>query len=171
MPSSGMALAAEPALTRPQTRLRLDRGSTRRDSAAGSSVMILPRAKTRSAVRCGRAVCPPGPVTRTVILSQAAVIGPTLSPDLADVQPRVAVQGEDPVNRGDAAGRQHVQRAAWHLLGRLEDQPDPAGQRPGRRRPGQEQAGAEQHRGVHVMPAGVAGVAAPSTGRERSSRR
>ena len=54
MPSSGMALAVVPALTRPQTRLRLDLGSTRRDSAAGSSVMILPRAKTRSAVRCGR---------------------------------------------------------------------------------------------------------------------
>ena len=82
MPSSGMAFAAVPALTRPQTRLRLDRGSTRRDSAAGSSVMIFPSANTRSAVRCGRAVCPPGPVTRTVILSHAAVIGPLLVPIL-----------------------------------------------------------------------------------------
>src|SRR5580692_10390371 len=82
MPSSGIALAAVPAPTRPQTRLRLDLGSTLRDSAAGSSVMILPRAKTRSAVRCGRAVCPPGPVTRTEILSQAAVIAPTRVPIL-----------------------------------------------------------------------------------------
>ena len=44
--------------------------------------MILPRAKTRSAVRCGRAVWPPGPVTLTLILSQAAVIGPARVPIL-----------------------------------------------------------------------------------------
>src|SRR5438552_19153495 len=75
-----MALAVSPALTSPQTRLRLDRGSTRRDSAAGSSVTILPSAYTRSVVRCGRAVCPPSPLTFTLILSQAPVIGPILVP-------------------------------------------------------------------------------------------
>src|SRR5690606_4798893 len=80
MPSSGMALATEPAETRPHTSDRLERGSTRRDSADGSSVTILASAYTRSAVRCGRAVCPPGPVTFTYTLSQAAVIAPVRSP-------------------------------------------------------------------------------------------
>src|SRR5579859_3035485 len=77
-----MAFGAEPALTRPQTRLRPDLGSTRLDRAAGSSVMILPSAYTRSAVRCGLAVCPPGPLSWTLTLSHAAVIGPTLVPIL-----------------------------------------------------------------------------------------
>jgi hypothetical protein len=44
IPSSGITLATVPLLTRPQTRLRLARGSTRRDTAAGTSVRILPRA-------------------------------------------------------------------------------------------------------------------------------
>ncbi len=43
-PSSGMAFAAEPALTWPHTRLSPARGSTRRVSAAGTSVTILPSA-------------------------------------------------------------------------------------------------------------------------------
>jgi hypothetical protein len=44
--------------------------------------MILPSAYTRSAVKCGLAVWPPGPVTFTVSLSQAAVMGPVLVPIL-----------------------------------------------------------------------------------------
>ena len=46
----------------------------------------------------------------------------------------VAVQREDPVDGRDAARGQHVERAAGHLLGRLEDQPDPAAAAPGRGR-------------------------------------
>ena len=56
--------------------------------------------------------------------------GAAAHPDLPGVQARVAVQAEDAVHRGDAARRHHVQRAAGHLLGRLEDQPHPARQRP-----------------------------------------
>ncbi len=79
-------------------------------------------------------------------------------PDLADVEAGVAVHGKDAVNRGDPARRHHVEGAAGNLLGGLEDQADPAWQGPGRRLAGQEEPGAEQHRGVHVMPAGVAGA-------------
>ena len=43
--------------------------------------------------------------------------------------------------------------------------------RPAAARAGQEQAGAEQDRGVHVVPAGVAGVRPRWTGTGRSSRR
>jgi hypothetical protein len=77
---------------------------------------------------------------------------------LSHVQTRVTVQREDAVHAGDAARGQHVERAARDLLGRLEDQPDPAGQCPGLGHPGQEQAGAQQDGRVHVVPAGVAGV-------------
>ena len=74
---------------------------------------------------------PPGPVTRTWIRSQAAVIGAGAHAELAGVQAGVAVQGEDPADRGDAAGREHVQGAAGRLLGGLEDQPHPARQQAG----------------------------------------
>src|SRR5215472_16228580 len=77
-PSTGMALAADPALTRPHTRLRLERGSTRRDSAAGSSVTIFAWAYTKSAVMCRRAVWPLADDTQDSILTDAAVIGPVL---------------------------------------------------------------------------------------------
>src|SRR5258708_21040673 len=78
-------------------------------------------------------------------------------PDLADVELGVAVQREDPVDRGDPAGREHVESATGHLLGWLEDQPYLAGQRPGRGRASQEQASSEQDRGMHVVPARLAG--------------
>src|SRR5215472_10571894 len=77
-------------------------------------------------------------------------------PDRPDLQPRIAVQREDPVDRRDAAGRQYVKRAARHLLSGLEDQPDLAGQGSGRCGPREEQAGAEQDRGVHVVTARMA---------------
>ena len=86
---------------------------------------------------------PPGPVTRTLMRSQAAVMGAAAHPDLARVQARVAVQAEDAVHRGDAARRHDVQRAAGRLLGRLEDQPDPSGQQARGGLRGQEQARAQ----------------------------
>ncbi len=76
--------------------------------------------------------------------------------ELADLQARVAVEREHPVEPADATGRHDLQRALDDLLGRLEDQPDPARQQPGRRLAGQEDAGARQDRGVHVVAAGVA---------------
>src|ERR1039457_4315971 len=140
IPSSGMALAAVPALTRPHTRLRLDRGSTRRDSAAGSSVTILPSAYTRSAVRCGRAVCAPGPVTRTVILSQAAVIGPLLVPTFPTS------------SRGSQCSAKIRSAEAMPTAARTSREP------PGTRLPGQEHPRTQGDGRVHVMPAGVAYV-------------
>ena len=74
--------------------------------------------------------------------------------DRADVDPGVGVQAEDARDAVEDAGLDRHQRAAGHdLLGRLEDQPHPAGQRVRDR--GQRQAGAEQGRGVHVVAAGV----------------
>ena len=126
--SSGMTLTARPASSRPHTTLTPARGSSRRDRTAGSSVTILPSAKVRSSVRCGRLVCPPLPVSRIARLSAAPVIGPSRSPTV-------------PTSRsGRSAGRRcgHVvegaelhqpRGAAGHdLLGRLEQQPHPPGQ-------------------------------------------
>ena len=78
--------------------------------------------------------------------------------ELAGVQAGVAVQREDPPHRRHPARREHVERAAGLLLGGLEDQPDPSGQHARGGLLGQEQAGPEQHRGVHVVAAGVADV-------------
>ncbi len=79
-------------------------------------------------------------------------------PDLADLEPGIAVQSEDPVDRRDAAGCQHVKRPARHLLRWLEDQSHLAGQCSGCGSPRKEQAGSEQDRGVHVVTAGMAGT-------------
>ena len=79
-PRCGMALAAMPALTAPQTSDMPDRGSTCRESRPGRSVISRPRASTRSTVSCGRAVCPPGPVSVMSIRSQAAVMAPVRRP-------------------------------------------------------------------------------------------
>ena len=78
--------------------------------------------------------------------------------ELAGVQAGVAVQGEDPADRGDAARREHVEGAAGGLLGGLEDEPDPAGQQARGGLGGQVQARAQQHGGVHVVAARMAGV-------------
>ena len=112
-----------------------------------------PSASTRSAVRWGRAVWPPGEASSISTTSQAEVIGPVRVPSLPDLQPRVAVQGEDPLDAVDGAVRDHVHRSAGlHLLGGLEDQPDAAGQR---RRARERETGAQHHRGVGVVPARV----------------
>ena len=89
----------------PRPRSAPARGSTRRDSAAGSSVTTLPSAKTRSPVRCGRAVWPPLPVSRTCTWSAEAVMAPDAQPDLPHRGARVAVQREDPLDAVDAAAR------------------------------------------------------------------
>ena len=86
------------------------------------------------------------------------VVAESPCPDTSDTMPlvaetRVAVQGEHLLDALHRTVGDHVERAAGlHLLRRLEDQPDAAGQR-GRR--GQREAGAEQHRGVRVVAAGV----------------
>ena len=67
------------------------------------------------------------------------------------------MQREDLHHVVQAAGLDDLQRAAGQdLLGRLEDQPDPAGQLAEVGELGQQHADAEQDRGVHVVAAGVA---------------
>ena len=76
-----------------------------------------------------------------------------LQPDPPDLQPRIAVQGEQPAHAVQPAGGDDVVRPAGKdLLGRLEDQPDPAAEVTG---PGQRPGGPEQHGEVHVVAAGV----------------
>ncbi len=68
------------------------------------------------------------------------------------------MQGEDPAHVGEAACGEDVEGAAGGLLGGLEDEPDPAGQRARGGLFGQVQAGAEQDGGVHVVAARMTGV-------------
>ena len=137
-------------------------------AAPGTSTTTRPSACTRSAVRCGRAVWPPRPGRRTSTMSVAAVNGPERTADQAGRQLREAVQREDRRDVLEAALGDHLGRAGRELLlAGLEDQPHPAGQLTAGVQLGQRQAGAEQHRGVHVVPAGVADVRAPSTGTAR----
>ena len=108
-------------------------------------------------MRCGRAVCPPGPRDphEQVVRGAGDRAGPEA--DLPHGRPRVAVQGEDPLHAGQAAGVHHGERtAARGLLGGLEDQPDPSGQPPFASQVGEHQPGAQHGRGVHVVAAGVA---------------
>ena len=118
----------------PQTTLTPARGSSRRESTAGSSVTSLPSAKVRSSVRCGREVCPPLPLEQHVEVVGGAGERTLAQTDRADVDPGVGVQAEDAGDTVERAGLDRHQRAAGHdLLRRLEDQPHPAGQRVGDR--------------------------------------
>ncbi len=156
-PSPGMALATEPAWIDPHISETPLRGSTRRDNTSWVVVASAPSAPTMSWVRCGREVCPPRPLRVMVTWSTAEVIGPTLRASLADVGPRIAVQRVDLGQILQHSPVDRVQRAAGTgLLGRLEDQPDAAGQQVQVAEPGQHQSRADQDRGVHVVPAGVA---------------
>ena len=159
MPSIGIVLAASPARTAPKTMLTPARGSIRRLSSAGTSTTTRPSACTRSAVRWGRAVCPPRPVSRTSTMSVGRGERAGAHRDQADRQLREAVQREDRLDVLQAALRDHLGRAGRELLlARLEDQPYPAGQLAAGVELGQRQPGAEQDRGVHVVAARVADV-------------
>ena len=110
-----------------------------------------------SAVRCGRAVCPPGPARVTLTLSQAAVIAPARTP--TGRRPAwVAVQREDPADGVQGACGDDGLGAARGLFRGLEDQPDAVGEQSGRRPLRKEQAGTDQHGRVRVVAAGVAGI-------------
>ena len=78
IPVCGIALAATPALTAPHTITVDVRGSMRRDSTPGSPVITVPSPYTRSVVRCGRDVCPPGECRVISIQSAADVMGPAV---------------------------------------------------------------------------------------------
>ena len=81
--------------------------------------------------------------------------GPDPDAEPADLQLGVAVEGVDGADPFQHPVGDDVDGAAGQaLLGRLEDQPHPAGQAVGEL--GQGQAGAEQDGGVHVVAAGVA---------------
>ena len=127
---AGSRSAARPACATPHTSTAAARGSSRRVSTAGRPVITVPIAYTRSVVRCGREVCPPGPNSRSSMTSDVEVIAPGLQPDPAHLQPRVAVQREDGAQAVERPGGDDVVRPAGKdLLGRLEDQPHPAGER------------------------------------------
>ena len=89
-----MTFGAYPAWTRPQTRLTPARGSIRRDSTAGSSVMTFASANVRSSVRCGRRVAA-GAGQPDLDVVGGAGERPRPQSDVADVEGGVAVQGED----------------------------------------------------------------------------
>ena len=81
--------------------------------------------------------------------------GPDPDAEPAHLQLGVAVQGVDRADPFQHPVGDHVDRAAGQaLLGRLEDQPDPAPQPVGVL--GQGEADPEQDGGVHVVAAGVA---------------
>ena len=107
-------------------------------------------------MRCGREVWPPLPVSRTSSWSAAPVIGPSRTPDLAEVEGRVAVEAEDLVDLVEGAELDQRGRAAGHdLLGGLEQQAYAAGQLAAAVHLGQGEAGADQAGRVHVVPARV----------------
>ena len=155
-PRSGITLAAAPAFTIPHTRLTPERGSSRRDSMAGSSVVTLARAKVRSPVRCGREVWPPVPSRRTSRRSAALVSESEAQPDLPHVDSRVTVQREDPLHLLERTQADQVQGPAGHdLLGGLEEQPDATGQQAAGVDLAEGLRGADERRGVDVVAAGV----------------
>ena len=81
--------------------------------------------------------------------------GPDPDPEPAHLQLGVTVEGVDDADPFQHPVADDVDRPAGQaLLGRLEDQPDPAGQPVGVL--GQGQAGPEEDGGVHVVTAGVA---------------
>ena len=86
-PAEGITLTADPDRTIPQTTLTPARGSSLRESTAGSSVTSLPSAKVRSEVRCGREVWPPLPLSSTSRWSAAPVSGPSRSPTVPTSRP------------------------------------------------------------------------------------
>jgi hypothetical protein len=112
------------------------RVSTMRDSAAGRSVTA----------RAGE-----------LHLHQVGGGGDGADPDAqpADLQLGVAVEGVDDADPLEHPVADDLDGAARQdLLGRLEDQPDPAGEPVGVL--GEGEPGAEQHGGVHVVAAGMA---------------
>ena len=135
-------------------------------------------------MRCGREVWPPRPVSLTVSASAAPVSGPARRPTWPTSIVGSQCSAEDVLDAVECAGGDHVERAAGHhLLGRLEEQPDPAGQRRacgaprparGRRRPARRCARRGRRRGRRpstVLDA-TASPARSSTGSaSRSARR
>ena len=153
-PRCGMALAAMPALTAPQTSDMPDRGSTCRESSPGRSVISRPRASTRSTVSCGRAVCPPGPVSVMSIRSQAAVMAPVRRPTVpagTEGSQCSANAREAPSSTPEAttsvAPPGMVSSAGWKIDPHGAGQPVERGQRHG---------DTQDDGGVHVVAAGVA---------------
>ena len=115
--------------------------------------MTRPSASTRSAVRCGRAVCPPGEVSEISTTSHAEVIGPTRVPSLptssrgSQCSAKIrSTPSMAPSATMSIAPPGCTSSAGWKI------EPDPPRQR---RRTRQREPGAEQHRGVRVVAAGV----------------
>ena len=136
-PSSGWRSPPSPRLLAPHE-AQPGPGSTRRVSTAGNLGHDLAERVDHVGGQVRAGGVPAGPARATFMLSQAAVIAPGPHAQPADVQPRVAVHREDPADDVERAGGDDVLGPGRGLLGGLEDQPDAAGEPPGRRpaRPG-----------------------------------
>ena len=145
---------ATPACTAPQTSDMPCRGSARRDSRPGTSVITRPSAYTRSTVRCGRAVCPPGPDSSTSTLSQAAVIGPVRRPTRpvssfgSQCSAKIrSTSLSTPPSIASSAPPGTASSAGWKITRT----------RPAQLRSGGQREGGAEHRGrVRIVTAGVA---------------
>ena len=139
-----MTLRACPASIRPQVTRSPARASTRRASSGGQLGGELGggRHQVGGQVRAGGV--PAGAVEGDLqpVAGRGDRAGP--QPDPADVDPRVAVHGEDPAHAVQDPGLDGVERAAGQdLLGGLEQQPHRARQQPLPVELGQHQPGAE----------------------------
>ena len=158
LPIDGMTLCAPPEWTEPQTSAAPARGSSRRESTAGTSVTTLASAYVRSWVRCGRDGVAAAARERDLDLVGGGGDGADAQADLAGVEAGVAVQREDAVDPDEAVLGHDVLGAAGHeLLGGLEDEAgaDARGDEPVLDRLERERRADERGR-VHVVPAGVA---------------
>ena len=173
-----MTFLADPARTTPQTRLAPARGSRRRDSAPGQLGDQLAErvGEVLGQVRAGGVPAAAGEPDRERVGGAGERADPQA--DLADVDGGVAVQAVDVPDAVEGAGGDHLERTAGHhLLGGLEQQPDPAGERGLPRGRGQREPGADQGGGVHVVAAGVRDArrrcwpTARRAGRRRAGRR
>ena len=116
---------------------------------------------------CGREVWPPGPDScdRDHVGSGRDRAGAQADVPTSSEGSQCSASATDAV---DQARIDHVERAAGHdLLGRLEDQPDPAGQAVARASSASASPVPSEDRGVHVVAAGVADARAPASGRAR----
>ena len=151
---SGMTFQVSPPWICVTLTTALSSGWVLRLAIVCSPLTICAAATTGSTPRCGIAACAPRPFTVISKMSNAAIIGPDWIANLPGRQPRPVVHAEDRFDRifVEDTFFDHEPRAAFVLLGRLEDEMHRAGEIA---RLGEMFGGAEQHRGMAVMAAGM----------------
>ena len=151
-----MTFLAAPARTMPQTRLAPARGSSRRDSDAGQlgDELAEGEGEVLGQVRARGVAAAAGEPHRERV--GGAGDRPHAQADLADVDGRGRSAGAKTCPRLRGRRGDQLERAAGHgLLGRLEQQPDPAGEQAARVGLGQREPAPTQRGGVDVVAAGV----------------